>query len=373
MKTKVLLPILLLSIFATTTLANPSDAQPLKKVEEQLKVLAQDILNHDSLNYKIAQNKRFASLLMQTLERPESYNYPFDSLKTISILKPADNSFRIFTWYIVDKNYREQFGEQYHYYFGFVQRKYTNKKGKKEFIVIPLIELQRIPKSVENTILDNNNWLGALYYKPRNEDYLQTASVEWYAKPTSSTEKRKKIKTNLYILMGWNGNDNTSNYKVIDVMSFDPDDPRRVIFGADIFYFDPMIPKFRALFKYSEYASFSLNSAYVKAGSSRKKMILFDHLAIPSKVPGLKDVYVLGPDGTYDALEFKPKARTRRYRNKVQLQTRRGKGYFEFYRNVEPAERYNEKLTQARLEELKRREAEKLKEAGIDVPSIKQE
>ena len=75
----------------------------LEEVELKLQKMAIDLLTHDSLNYKISTNKQFARLLIQTLKQPASFNYPFDSLKSISILKPEDNSFRIFTWHIVDK------------------------------------------------------------------------------------------------------------------------------------------------------------------------------------------------------------------------------------------------------------------------------
>ncbi|MEM6805474.1 MAG: hypothetical protein AAF696_29015, partial [Bacteroidota bacterium] len=77
--------------------------QSLEEVEAELLAMAEDILMHDSLSYKITQNKKFASLLRKTLQRPESYTYAFEKLKSISILKSEDNSFRIFTWYIVDK------------------------------------------------------------------------------------------------------------------------------------------------------------------------------------------------------------------------------------------------------------------------------
>ena len=89
----------------------------IKDIEEDLKKMAIQILNNDSLAYKVDLNKRFTKELMEVLKRPESFKYNFDSLTTISILRSEDNAFRVFTWYIVDKNYKELYGEQYHYYF----------------------------------------------------------------------------------------------------------------------------------------------------------------------------------------------------------------------------------------------------------------
>ncbi|MEL6730031.1 MAG: hypothetical protein AAFP83_02760, partial [Bacteroidota bacterium] len=131
------------------------------EVERQLKTLAEDILNHPDLEHKKTQNKKFSRLLIETLKRPESYTYDFDSLRTVSVLSAEDKTFRIFTWQIENrKDPNQYYGETRHYFFGLVQRKYVNKKKETEYIVIPLIEMQEIPKGVENMLLDNTNWLG---------------------------------------------------------------------------------------------------------------------------------------------------------------------------------------------------------------------
>ncbi|MDX2247608.1 MAG: hypothetical protein SF052_12565 [Bacteroidia bacterium] len=291
----------------------------LPEIEEELQRLSAEILTHDSLSFKIQQNKLFTRTLIETLKRPESFDYPFDSLKTISILQPEDRTFRIFTWHIVDKNYQEYYGEQYHYYFGLVQRRYE-ENGKTEFLVIPLVELRNIPRGVENSVLDNGSWLGALYYPPKYHDFIPSYTVKTIG---YNKEQPRKVNNTLYLLLGWNGNDEKSNYKIVDVLSFDPKDKNRVLFGADIFYFD-QIPKYRALFKYSEYAPFSLNFSYVQDGGQKKKMIVYDHMGTPKQGDQkLEDVFETGADGSYDALYFYKKV-----------------GYFEWYRNVTLAEKY---------------------------------
>lgn len=325
----------------------------IEEAELELAELADVILRHDSLKVKIQKNKKFSKILIDLLKKPESFTYPFDSLKSISILTAEDKSFRIFTWHMVDKNYKQYYGEQYHYYFGLVQRKYVSN-GQTEYIVIPLLEMPTIPRGVENMVLDNGNWLGALYYPPRYGEYIPSQTLKYYSRrEQDGSGSPKKIKQDFYVLMGWNGNDEKSNYKMIEVMSFDPDDKNRVIFGADVFYFDA-IPKYRALFKYSEYAPFSLNYAYVKKGrAGKRKMIVYDHMGSPK--PGdqkLTEIWEMGPDGSYDAIGFYKKG-----------------GYFEWYRNIELAEKYNNKITKKQQEEVMERERKKLEAAGIQLPN----
>ncbi|RMG23380.1 MAG: hypothetical protein D6730_14525 [Bacteroidetes bacterium] len=323
-------------------------AQSLPEIENELKLMAYDILNDDSLAVKVKQNRAFSKLLIQTLKRPESYDYPFDSLKTISILQPADKSFRIFTWYIVDKNPKEFYGEQYHYYFGLVQRKFTDENGNTEYVVIPLMEMPEIPSGVENMVLDNQNWLGALYYLPRHTQYLPEYYVKYF-----DPRKGKVRKQKFYLLFGWNGYDMRSNFKLVDAITLDPENKEKVIFGANSFYFD-VIPKHRVLFFYSEYAPFSLNFSYLKWGPLnlfRKKVIVYDHLARPNNQGReLQTIYDLGPDGSYDALVYL-----------------KSKGYFKWMKNVVLDEDFNNKLTRRQQAKIRERERKKLEEAGIDL------
>ncbi|TAE59424.1 MAG: hypothetical protein EAZ89_02520, partial [Bacteroidetes bacterium] len=291
---------LLLILAGFTFLPAVSQNPGIPETELRLQALASEILNHPSLEHKKARNREFAELLIQTLSRPESYSYPFDSLKTLSILKADDGSFRLFTWHIADKKDPDaNYGDEVFYYFGLVQRKYEVPGQETEYIVIPLLNMGEIPTGIENMLLDNTNWLGGQYYPARYHENIPSASYKYYdPKQRTTSGKIKKEKIKYYILFGWNGMDNRSNLKFVDVMSFDPKQKDRVIFGANVFYFDRNIPKYRALFKYSEYAPFSLNYSYVKEGISKKKMIVYDHLASPK--PGdrkLTEIWEMGPDG----------------------------------------------------------------------------
>ncbi|MFN0201577.1 MAG: hypothetical protein ACKVTZ_08660 [Bacteroidia bacterium] len=317
--------------------ANAQNSLP--EVEKKLKRMAFDILNHDSLEYKQELNKTFSKLLIETLQRPESYEYNFDSLRTLSVLRADDNSFRVFTWYIEDTKKEEYFGKEEHFYFGLIQRKYTYPTGKQAVIVIPLIEgADKVTKgSVEGTMLDNTTWLGGLYYPEKGKQTISGYEVISYEnkkgmkkvkyKGGSFTDEKgrfhregdgyptpeyvykatepKPQKRKVYLVLGWNGSDNTCNYKFADVIWFDPAKPDMAMFGSPIFYYS-QFPKFRNVFKYSENSPFSLNSAPVKINNKGKalNMIVYDHLAMPRGSKKPQELWELGADGTQDGLFF---------------------------------------------------------------------
>ena len=344
----------------------------LQKEEVALAKMAHTILNSDSINLKFELNKKFIVRFTRLLKKAESYNYPFDSLKTISNLSPEDGSFRIFTWYIVDRPKNTYYGDYAHYYFGLIQRKYIGENGKIHHLVIPLMEMESIPKGIENLVTDNYNWLGALYYQPRGRKNLLSYDGSYYKlvpkagkvkvkdqkteqvvtfipgkyrgrtlteekKLSYSNHKRVKENVRYYVLTGWNGWDHQTNYKIVDIMTFDQKDSSKVVFGAPIMYFGK-IPKARALFKYSDYAPFSLNMSYVKSGPFklfRKHMIVYDHMALP-KNSRPTAASQMGPDGSYDALYY----------------YKRHGGYFEWYRDVEVAEKYAGKKHRKKIKKL---------------------
>lgn len=363
-------------------------SKSIAQVEKELAPMAHTILNGDSTDEKVTLNKEFTTRMMYLLKRPESFDYPFDSLKTVSILKSADHTFRVFTWYFVDRPKDVMYGDLAHYYFGLIQREYITATGEKQYIVIPLMELPSIPQGFESVVTDNYRWFGALYYQPKDKTYIPQFRGQYYklvpkegeVGEVNETEwvydfvpgkvgertlrqvkklkydnmKRVKEDITYYVLTGWNGWNNQANYKVLEVMSFDPEDSTRVLFGAPILYFDK-IPKSRALFKYSEYAPFSLNINTVKSGwfkLGKRQMFVYDHLANPNMNPET-GIYESGPDGTYDALNYYKKHG----------------GYFEWYRNVKVVDGANNQYSDKELKRIRKERERRLKEEGID-PSM---
>ena len=201
----------------------------LREETDSLKAMAKEILNHDSAAYKFELNKKFGAALTELLRLKGSFEFPFDSLVTLSKLYAPDNSFRIFSWYIVDK-------DKDHFYYGLIQRKVVTASGRDSLVVIPLHHTQSIRAESENMLLDNNNWLGALYYK------ILVYKSRGYRRDFN-TGKVEKAKNTYYVLLGWNGGTKYSTYKMADVLTFDSQQINKVDFGAPLFYFN-FIPIF---------------------------------------------------------------------------------------------------------------------------------
>lgn len=348
----IILGILIFSFFGYSN--DRDQTAPLSELEEELKNIAEEILNNDSLEYKLEINLVFQKRLYNILQREDSYNYPFSNLKTISRIYPEDNSFRIFTWYITDKVYK-----MCHYY-GMVQRKIITKEGITKIVIVPLIDKTDNLPAVESTVLTPENWMGALYYVPKNKNFGVTTyeGVAYRYNPLKKKEIKEKYK--FYVLLGWNGHDISTNYKIIDTINFeDKNDTTIVTFGMPIFYFS-RVPKSRVVVEYSDNSSVTLNYAKViRKGflgfKKKQEMIVFDHIVMPKNTRQTA-YWQAGPDGTYDALAFYNKF----YENR--------KGFFGYHKDVTvyvpELEKYDPKLVKKQAEA----ERKKLQKEGIILP-----
>jgi hypothetical protein len=126
------------------------------------------------------------------INQPNSFDFPFDSIKKdIHILDSDDGKFRIFNWDLPKEDGTFE-------YYGFIQSKHTATIQKKKTTVIqiyPLIDRSNEIRNPDNHIGDNKKWFGMWYYK--------------------IITKKTKSKT-YYTLLGWDGNDNYSQKKIID-------------------------------------------------------------------------------------------------------------------------------------------------------------
>jgi hypothetical protein len=254
--------ILLLTITTARAQSN-IDAPGLKQLhflEDSLKVLGKQIMaNPNELERKNA-NYTFIKTLVSALKTPYAYQYPFDSLKTISIVNAPDNRFRILTWHVLnsDGTYK---------YYGTIQ---INSGEKLQ--LFPLEDYSDYLKNPEDSVTDNRKWLGARYYK--------------IIKPDAATP--------YYTLLGWKGNSPVSTKKVIDVLSLSNGKP---LFGMPVFDGNSKTRK-RVVFEYSKNATMMLK--YIP----ESHLIVFDHLS-PSdpKTTGKLETY--GPDMTYSGYRYK--------------------------------------------------------------------
>ena len=245
----------------------------LKKIEDSLKILAKVIINGETDIIKYNANERFLKLMEGALVSENSFDYPFDSLVTIAIQKSDDKKFRIFSW-----NIRKSDGD--YEYFGFLQA--LNDKQSK-YMLYRLTDNSATIITPEMKVLDPLYWYGALYYKI-----------------ILNKSKGKKF----YTLLGWNGHNNITQKKIIDVISFTSND--NPVFGAAIFKYNRKLYK-RIIFEYSSTTSMSVkyDRQYITTGRKKRTMIVFDRLApLDKSMQGMYQYYY--PEtNIFDAFIFK--------------------------------------------------------------------
>lgn len=239
---------------------------PIQKKEMVLKLLTDSMMRGSSDRVRMAATSEFNVYFADLLKEPESYSYPFDSIKPLSKLKSKDGAIRVYTWFQPsreDGTFR---------YYGMIQ-KYN--AAKKELKTIGLSEVKTDSDTIETKEMRAESWLGAVYY--------------------DITEQKLNKKT-VYYLLGWQGNDRFTSRKVIEVLSFDQWD--NITFGAPVFTDENGKKKFREVFEFTSEAVMLLR--YLP----KKKMFVFDHLS-PASGMAKGQYRYYGPDFTYDGYRLK--------------------------------------------------------------------
>jgi len=209
-------------------------------------------------------NMQIVSQFNKIFRHETSFYYPFSALEHIGKVTSPDKRCRVFTWDI-------RLTDGTHSQSGFIQ--YFSKKQKK-VLTYELIDKSAVISSPENIELEHTNWFGAIYY----EILMRKANGIRY-----------------YTLLGWNGNNDLTNKKVIEVLYFDENE--KPVFGAPIFKIKGKQPR-RIVFEYAKRTSMTLR--YEK----KLKMIVYDHLS-PSK-PEFENVFqYYGPDFSNDGFKFR--------------------------------------------------------------------
>ena len=215
------------------------NAITLGKYQDSLLRITRTLFTAPNNTDRFEQNARFIKTLVTALKTPSSFEFEFDSLQTISVVRSPDNAFRIFSWYVptVEGTYR---------FFGAIQM--ASRDGKLK--LYPLIDDTEHFKDL-NQISSNKQWYGARYY--------EIVPLIVGGQNTS------------YVLLGWKGNTSKTSKKVIEVLSFSKDEPK---FGKAIFQGPKDAPvKNRVVFEYNK-----LNSMTLRL-DKKEQMIVFDHLA----------------------------------------------------------------------------------------------
>ncbi len=235
-----------------------------QQAENRLKQLTTHVFKSKDEKQRVDSNKVFFQIMKDVLQYPESFFYPFDSLKNdVSFLMNKDKTFRIITW-----NFPKNNGT--HLYFGFIQHWYKERKDAEAIYRLhALIDVSNTLKNSPETYVGSpDKWLGMLYYQ----------LIEG---------------NNYWILLGWDGNEKLIQRKFIDVLYFKKDGT--AVFGKDVFKIPKKNPK-RIMFQYSTDVVMTLRY------EPKKNAIVFSHLSPESDDPYLKNQYQFyGPDGSFDA------------------------------------------------------------------------
>ncbi len=228
----------------------------LKEMEDTLSLLAYAVINDSLPEHRFGACREMIPKLVKALKVENSFQYPFERLKSVSIQYPQDSSFRIFTWQLyVDK-------DDYRYY-GAIQM------NTPELQLFPLIDRSFQVETPEEAVLSPEEWYGSVYYNLLDVDGPQGK---------------------YYLLFGFDGYSFFRKRKVIDVLSFQDGKP---VFGAPAFVHEGNQRKFRIVRQYSAEVSTRCNY------DEMLELIIFDHLITLNGPHGEGPVNY--PDGSYEA------------------------------------------------------------------------
>lgn len=245
-----------------------ADYASLKTQEDSLSRYAKSMIFDSLTQNRFYNDSLFIRALVKSLKTPYSFEYPYDSVITVSRLYSPDSTFRIFTWQL-------QRDESYYRQEGAIQMK--TKDGSLK--LFPLFDASDYASVPTDSVRSNKNWIGAIYYNTIIKEF-----------------KGKKY----YTLFGYDDNDLTSTRKWLEVLTFDANG--QPVFGGNYFnYKDDSLkapqPVDRFLLEYKKDAHARL------VYDPELDMIVFDHLISESDEPQKK--YTLIPDGDYEGFKWK--------------------------------------------------------------------
>ena len=261
-----LFTLLIISLSAKSQIS-ADDLKFLRSQEDSLGYYSHEMIFDSFAENRFHYDSVFIRNFIKSLKTSYSFEFPFDSIQTISKLYAPDSSFRIFTWQM-------QRDESYYRQEGAIQMK-TKDGSLKLFGLIDASDFTSMPS---DSIRSNKNWIGALYYNIIMKEY-----------------KGKKY----YTLFGYDDNDMSSTRKWLEVLTFNANgDP---VFGGNYFEYKddelkPPQPVDRFLLEYQKDARARL------VYDPDLDVIVFDHLISESNEPQKR--YTLIPDGDYEGFKW---------------------------------------------------------------------
>lgn len=221
-----------------------------------------DVMRKEPDSAKLEAAKTLESILETHYSKPENFGIELAKTPYLGQLISPDRKVQMLCWNLAFENGDFQY---------FTVMVHQPEKGE---VAVTVFEDSEDWERINRKTVRPNKWYGALYYKVLADKY--------------------KGKT-YYTLLGWDGKDNITNRKVVDVLTFQGNS---VILGSSIFVAENDLPSHRLTYEYANDVSMALN------WDEKEKMIVMDHLAPEdSRFEGQYQFY--GPDFSYDALQFK--------------------------------------------------------------------
>ena len=214
-------------------------------------------------NERLRINDSIRSIIDSYVRSDTVLKHRFNNIRNLGQITSPDNLIKIVTWNLVLDS------GQSRYYCYFIRKAERGKINK----VYALSAPYRDEPIRTDTIYYQKNWYGALYYdiKPCPTDN----NISW-------------------VLLGINYSNPLVSTKMIDVLSFTPEDS--IIFGRKWFVTGEDV-RFRDVFQYSSTGIMSLRF-------KTDKSIIFDHL-VPISPEYANDRQYYGSHYSFDAYNFK--------------------------------------------------------------------
>jgi outer membrane lipoprotein-sorting protein len=263
-----LLAVTLLSAIAASAQLSKETKAQLRKAEDTLKQHSYKMVNATRATERFVADSAFIRTLVRSLKTPYSFDFPFDSLQSVSRIYSQDSAFRIFTWqFMRDETYFRQRGA--------IQMRTADGSLK----LFPLIDMSEFSDNPVDSLRSNLNWVGAIYYNV-----------------VTKTFNNKKY----YTLLGYDENNFRSTRKWMEVLTFNEQGQPQ--FGGRYFTYPqdgikPAQPAFRFLLEYKKDGGARINY------DPELDMVVFDHLVSESRDNTKK--YSLVPDGDFEGFRWK--------------------------------------------------------------------
>jgi hypothetical protein len=243
------------------------DKKDLARKEDSLQVFADSMINGTTPAKRFRSDSNFVRLLVKSLKIKNSFNYPFDSLQTVSKLYAPDSTFRLLTWQLKKDDYM------------FIQKGAIQMRTKDGSLKLyPLFDASMFTSKPLDSVRTRNNWIGAIYYK-----IIQ------------KTHQGK----NYYTLLGFDDYSVGSNRKWLEVLSFN--DNGEPVFGGPFISFKEDTAKrntqYRFNIEYKKEARTTFNY------NPELDMIIYDHLVSETQQPERMETYI--PDGDFEGFKWK--------------------------------------------------------------------